>query len=198
MDYAFIFIMISFLLSLPSSASAQNPKGFLTFGNCTVGFFYPEEWKDFISDSPDSNCERSDTTIEFPQPSLSEKRPPFILINVEQCCEIVTSRDENNAIFQNMSLEEYVQRQSNELEMNNGTIINSGPIILGTEHPTKTILPGYKIIAGPDSSNPTSLTVYAKNGTKVSTIHYWADPSDYHTYLPGLQKIADSFFMFVS
>ena len=45
-DYAFIFVMCCFLLSLPSSTSAQNQKGFLTLGNCIVGFLYPQEWKD--------------------------------------------------------------------------------------------------------------------------------------------------------
>ena len=59
--------------------------------NCTVGFFYPEGWKNFISDS--SDCEQSYTEINFPQPSLSEKIPPSILIQVENCCEF-TSRDE--------------------------------------------------------------------------------------------------------
>lgn len=60
--------------------------------NCTVGFFYPEGWKNFISDS--SDCEQSYTEINFPQPSLSEKILPSILIQVENCCEFITSRDE--------------------------------------------------------------------------------------------------------
>jgi hypothetical protein len=38
----------------------------------------------------------------------------------------------------------------------------------------------------------------SKKGNTLYTINYRADPSDYDTYLPGVQKIVDSFRMLVS
>jgi hypothetical protein len=120
MYYAFIFVMCPSLLFLPSSTSAQNPEGFLTFRNCNIEFLYPEDWKNFITD--DSKCEDpvnwgryedSDTQITFPQPSLSEKITPRVSIIVEPCCFDVTSRDAEgfSAIERNMSLEEYIDEE---------------------------------------------------------------------------------------
>jgi hypothetical protein len=168
---------------------------YLRHCNCTVGFFYPEEWKNFIAD--ESDCEASYTEINFPQPSLSDKIPPGITIQVENCCEFITSYDETgySANYQNMSLQEYVDQQLNQLtRYPEVTIINSGTILLGGND----TYPAHKTIAGADSSSPSYLAIYAKKGDKMYTIIYRADPSDYATYLPGLQKIADSFHMFVS
>jgi hypothetical protein len=47
---------------------------------------------------------------------------------------------------------------------------------------------GYKTL---DPSNPTFVTVYSINATKLFTINYHADPSDYDNYLPGVQKIVE-------
>jgi hypothetical protein len=136
-------------------------------------------------------------TINFPQPSLSEKYPPSILIGVDQCCEIITSRDETgfSAIFQSMSLEEYINKEvlKNLSVAPNFNLINSGPIVLAGN-------PAYKIVYGAYSnpSDPCCVNVYSINGTKLYSIGYTAHPSDYHTYLPGVQKIVDSFIMLVS
>jgi hypothetical protein len=193
--------MRSYLLYALVCSSYHRPflrktqKDILTFGNCTVGFFYPENWKDFITDA--SDCEQSYTEINFPQPSLSAKNPPYIIVQVEKCCEFLTSFDETgySAIPRNMSLEEYVDQEIRQLTVRpDVTIINSGPIILGGNE----TFPAHKIIAGPDSSSPAYLAVYSKKGDKMYSIIYSADPSDYATYLPGLQTIADSFQMFVS
>ena len=188
--YAFIFILCSCLLFLPSSNYAQNPKEFLTFRNCLVGFLYPEEWKNFISDS--SDCEESYTQINFP-PSLSQKIPPSIIIKGEKCC--VTSYTGESPIYLNMSLEEYVNEELNFYKNFPGTTItnSSGPTILGG-------YPAYKIVAaiGSDASNPSYLAMYTKKGDRMYKISYWADPSAYFIYLPDIYKIADSFRMFVS
>ena len=106
MYYAFIFVMCPSLLFLPSSTSAQNPEGFLTFRNCNIEFLYAEDWKNFITD----DC---DTQITFPQPSLSEKITPRVSIIVEPCCFDVTSRDAEgfSAIERKMSLEEYIDEE---------------------------------------------------------------------------------------
>lgn len=85
--------MCSCLLLSPSYIAAQNPDRFLTFESCTIGFLYPEEWKNFINHTNSSNCEESYTEIIFPQPSLSEKITPHLTIIVEPCCVYITPRD---------------------------------------------------------------------------------------------------------
>lgn len=139
-----------------------------------MDFFYPEQWKNFITDA--SDCEASYTEINFPQPSLSDKIPPNITIQVEKCCEFLTSFDETgySAIPRNMSLEEYVDQEIRQLTVyQDVTIINSGSILLGGND----TYPAHKTIAGADSSSPSYLAVYAKKGDKMYSIIYMADPS---------------------
>jgi hypothetical protein len=200
--YVFTFIICSCLLFSPSAGSAQNPNGFLTFGNCTVGFLYPQGWKDFITDY--SKCKENDqgrfedsiTEITFPQPSLSEKITPRVAIIVEPCCEFIYSRDAEggySAEMRNMSVDEYVSQELDEFSRQGYTIINSGSLALDGN-------PASKVVVGPDPLTPTGVFVYSINATisKLFTISYTADPSDYDTYLPGVQKIVDSFRMLIS
>ena len=64
-----------------------------------------------------------------------------------------------------------------------GFTINSGPLTLDG-NPDYKIVGGFKTL---DPSNPAYVSVYSKNGTKLYSISYVADPSDYNTYLPGVQ-----------
>jgi hypothetical protein len=194
----FIFVMCSCLLFLPLSISAQNTKGFLSFGNCKIEFLYPLEWKNFITDY--SNCEESDpnlsenslTEISLPKPSLSEKITPRVTISVEPCCELIPVSDIEGypAQIRKMNLDEYVNQTINNLN-NSLSVINIGNISLAGKE-------AYKIVAGLDGKNPSAEFVYSINGTKLYTINYTADPAEYNTYLPGVQKIVDSFKMLVS
>lgn len=197
MWYAFIFVMCCCLLFLPLSISAQNSKGFLSFGNCKIEFLYPLEWKNFITDY--SNCEESDpnlsenslTEITLPKPSLSEKITPRVTISMESCCELTPSTEIEGypAQIRKLTLGEYVNQTVNNLNARL-SVINVGNISLAGNE-------AYKIVAGLDGMNPAAEFVYSINGTKLYTINYTADPSEYDTYLPGVQKIVDSFKMLV-
>jgi hypothetical protein len=112
MCYVFVFITTTSLLLIPSTIFAQNPKGFLTFENCTIKFFYPKEWKDYLTDY--FECKENDqamngiTEITFPQPSLSEKITPKVTITVEPCCLYASPPDEEgiyHANWKNMTLD---------------------------------------------------------------------------------------------
>jgi hypothetical protein len=89
-----------------------------------------------------------------------------------------------------MTLDEYVNQTVNNLNPRL-SIINGGYISLAGNE-------AYKVVAGLNGPNPTATIVYSVNGTKLYTINYSADPSDYDAYLPGVQKIVDSFRMLVS
>lgn len=90
-----------------------------------------------------------------------------------------------------MSLEEYINKEilKNLSVAPNFNLIGSGPIVLAGN-------PAYKIVYGA-YSNPSD-PCYSINGTKLYSIDYTAHPSDYHTYLPDVQKIVDSFRMLAS
>ena len=187
--------MFSCLLFLSSSISAQTTKGFLSFGNCKIEFLYPAEWKNFITDY--SHCEESNpdlsensiTEITLPQPSFSEKITPRVTISVEPCCELIPSNEIEGypTPIRNMTLEEYVNQTVNDLNTR-FSFINVGNISLAGNE-------AYKIVTGLNETNPASAIVFSINGTKLYTIEYRADPSEYDIYLPGLQKIVDSLGM---
>jgi hypothetical protein len=196
--YAFIFVISSCLLFLPLFISAQNTKGSLSFGNCKIEFLYPAEWKNFITDY--SKCEDSDpnlsedilTDIALPKPGLSEKITPRVTISIEPCCELIPASDIEGypAQIRKMNLDEYVNQTLNNLN-NSLSVINVGHISLAGNE-------AYKIVVGLDSMKPTAQFVYSINGTKLYTINYSAGPSEYDTYLPGVQKIVESFKIHVS
>jgi hypothetical protein len=99
-----------------------------------------------------------------------------------------------------MSLEEYINQELGVLggQMDkyseriggNVSIINSGDITLD-EYPAR------KIVLGEDGS-PAGVAVASIKGTRLYTILYAADPSDYDTYLPGVQNMVDTLRMVVS
>lgn len=161
---------------------------FLTFGNCMIAFLYPADWQNFITLV--GRFEDGITEIIFPQPSLSEKITPQVTISVEPCCEYITSEDAEGytAEMRNMSAEEYAIQEMDRLSGRNASIINYGSLTLDGN-------PASKFVIGPDSSTPAGVSVYSVNHTtnRLYSIEYWADPSDYDTYLPGVQKIVDSF-----
>lgn len=86
-------------------------------------------------------------------------------------------------------LDEFIDHKLNYTSRLDLPIINSGPITLDGS-------PAYKIIGG--SVSPTYAGIFSKKGDKLYSINYEADPFDYDTNLPGVQKIVDSFRMFVS
>jgi hypothetical protein len=95
--------------------------------------------------------------------------------------------------MRNMSVDEYVSQELDEFSSQDYTIINSGSLTLDGN-------PASKIVVGLNPSTPTGVFVYSINATisKLFTISYTADPSDYNTYLPGVQKIVDSFRVLIS
>lgn len=198
MCYVFIFVICSCLLFLPLSVSAQTTKGFLSFGNCKIEFLYPSEWENLITDY--STCEESDpnlsenslTEITLPKPSLSEKITPRITISIEPCCELIPASEIEGypAQIRKTTLDKYVNQTVNNLN-SRLSVINVGHISLAGNE-------AYRIVAGLDGMNPAAEFVYSINGTKLYTINYSADPSEYDIYLPGVQKIVDSFKMLVS
>ena len=177
--YAFIFVICSSLLFLPSTTFAQSPNRFVWFANCAVEFEYPEEWVDIINYYDDPDCKESHIKIESPQPSLSEKDAPRVWIDVQECCPTGPP----NYTTRSMSLGEYYNQQLDEAkQMDIGSkttpaggivsILNSGDITLD-------VYPAYKIVIGIDG-NPAGVGAFSIKGTKLYTILYTADPSDYH------------------
>jgi hypothetical protein len=196
--YAFILVAYSCLLFLPLSLSAQSTNGFLSFGNCKIEFLYPVEWKNFITEY--TNCEDNnpnrpeDSLIEIalPQPNSAEKNTSRVTISVGTCCEVIPSKfiEGHPSPMKNITLEEYVNQTINNF--------NTSLSIIGVGHISLAGNEAYKIVAGLNMTNPAAAFIYSKNGTKLYSIEYRADPSDYDTYWPGVQKIVDSFKMLVS
>jgi hypothetical protein len=95
-----------------------------------------------------------------------------------------------SAEMRNMTAEEYANQEFDRFSSQGATIINYGSLTLDGN-------PAAKIVVGLDQSTPAGVFVYSVNGTKLYTIEYWADPFDSTTYLPGVQKIVDSFRMLI-
>ena len=190
MCYVFIFVIYSSLLFLISPAYAQNStKGFLTFRNCAVEFLYLKDWKNYIRSNSSDACEESRTYITIPQPSLSEKIISNITIIVETCCPDFVDQS-GQLHLRNMTLDQYLQKNLDTGSTMGWKTIDYGPITLDGN-------PAYRLLREAGLHNRI-VEIYSIYGTKLYKIQYIADLSDYSTYLKDVQKIVDSFKMFVS